>query len=162
MPFLVTPLWWLVVQLLVLVCQGLPFVYRSMTFILLLLVLLHMLCTLLATLALLPVRLLLLPVQWFDRLTDRVSRAVEAFVFVSMLQLCSPMPFFKIGTALGNSRARDSHAFPAGVFSSTTDALCRHHHFASRSVKSVASKALAAMTWQPAMFKVVTYHQNTR
>lgn len=158
MPFLVTPLWWLVVELLVLVCQGLPFVYRPMAFILLLLVLLHMLCTFLAALALRAVRLLLLPVQWFDRLTDRVSRAVEAFVFVSMLQLCSRMPFFKIGTALNNSR----HAYPAGVFSSTTDALCRRHHFASRSVKSVASRALEAMTWQPAMFKVVTYHQNTR
>lgn len=163
MSFLVTPLWWLVVLLLVFVSQVLKFVYRSVVSVHRLLVLvsrmlvfLYQMCTIFATLGLLGCQLLALLVQCLDLLTNPVSRAVESFVFLSLLQLCSPLPFFNIVIALNKSRARGLHAYLTGVFSLSTDALCRRHHNASHSAKSVVSKTLKAMTWEPAMFKVVT------
>ncbi|KAL8755054.1 MAG: hypothetical protein Q9199_003906 [Rusavskia elegans] len=65
------------------------------------------------------------------------------------------MPFFNIVIALNKSRARGLHAYLTGVFSLSTDALCRRHHIASHSAKSVVSKTLKAMTWEPAMFKII-------
>lgn len=163
MPFLVTPLWWLVVRLLVSVCQVLSFVYRSVVFVDRLLVLvsrllvfLYQMCKIFATLGLLGCQILVLLVQCLDLLTDPVSRAVESFVLLSLLQLCSPMPFFNIVIALSKSRARGLHDYLIGFFSLSTDAFCHRHHIASHSVKSIVSKTLKAITWEPAMFKVVT------